>query len=96
MKTGDVVVTVTQADREAARPFMNRYLDGSSFCEDREDLAKTLARHRARAEVAATERAAKVAESPGFIQARDTEWDEGINHAKRFIAAAIRDNRHAE
>ena len=36
------------------------------------------------------ERCAKIAESPGFIQAQDTEWDEGVNYAKRFIAAAIR------
>src|SRR3954447_22878961 len=36
------------------------------------------------------ERCAKVAENPGFIQATDTDWDEGVNHAKKFIAAAIR------
>lgn len=34
--------------------------------------------------------AAKKAENPGFIEARDTEWDEGVNYAKRFVAAAIR------
>lgn len=36
------------------------------------------------------EDAAKVAENPGFIEARDTEWDEGVNYAKSYIAAAIR------
>jgi len=36
------------------------------------------------------ERCAKIAENPGFIQAQDTEWDEGVNYAKRFIANAIR------
>jgi len=36
------------------------------------------------------ERDARVAESGGFIQATDTEWDEGVNYARRFIAAAIR------
>lgn len=36
------------------------------------------------------ERCAKVAENPGFIEARDTEWDEGVNFAKTFIATAIR------
>ena len=43
-------------------------------------------------EIAAAERerCAKIAENPGFIEARDTEWDEGVNYAKRFIAAAIR------
>jgi len=38
----------------------------------------------------AVESCAAIAENPGFIQARDTEWDEGVNYAKRFIAAAIR------
>jgi hypothetical protein len=32
----------------------------------------------------------KVAENPGFIEARDTDWDQGVNYAKRFIASAIR------
>lgn len=41
------------------------------------------------------ERCAKIAENPGFIQARDTEWDEGVNYAKRFIAAAIRNEEKA-
>lgn len=36
------------------------------------------------------EAAARVAESPGFIEARDTDWDAGVNYAKRYIAAAIR------
>lgn len=36
------------------------------------------------------EEAARVAENPGFIQARDTEWDMGVNYAKPFIANAIR------
>lgn len=36
------------------------------------------------------ERCAQIAENPGFIEARDTEWDEGVNFAKQFIAAAIR------
>ena len=33
--------------------------------------------------------AAEVARNPGFIEARDTEWDAGVNDAKRIIAAAI-------
>lgn len=36
------------------------------------------------------ERCAAVAENPGFIEARDSEWDQGVNYAKRYIAAAIR------
>src|SRR5882672_4090104 len=36
------------------------------------------------------ERCAKIAENPGFIQARDSEWDDGVNFAKAFIADAIR------
>lgn len=36
------------------------------------------------------DRCAALAENPGFIQARDTEWDEGVNYAKRIIAEAIR------
>lgn len=36
------------------------------------------------------ERCAKIAENPGFIQAQDTDWDLGVNYAKKFIAAAIR------
>ena len=35
----------------------------------------------------------KVAENPGFIEAQDTEWDLGVNFAKKFIAAAIRSAR---
>ncbi len=58
--------------------------------------AKVLqARIRARAALSAVapeivETCAKVAENPGFIQARDTEWDEGVNFAKEYIAKAIR------
>lgn len=45
----------------------------------------------ARAAIAVViERCAEVAEDPGFVQARDTEWDTGFNYAKRIIAAAIR------
>lgn len=36
------------------------------------------------------ERCAKVAEMPGFEEARDTDFDVGYNHAKRKIATAIR------
>lgn len=43
-----------------------------------------------RAVLVERERCAKIAENPGFIQAQDTEWDEGVNYAKRFIAEAIR------
>jgi len=39
------------------------------------------------------ERCAKIAENPGFIEARDTEWDEGVNYAKTFIANAIRNQQ---
>ena len=44
----------------------------------------------------ALEEAAKVAFNPVFIQARDTEWDEGVNYAKRFISNAIRNLIPAE
>lgn len=45
----------------------------------------------ARAAIAVVrEEAAKIAENPGFIQAQDTEWDEGVNYVKAFIAAALR------
>jgi hypothetical protein len=33
---------------------------------------------------------ARKAENPAFIQARDTEWDEGVNYAKRLIANKLR------
>lgn len=36
------------------------------------------------------DRCARLAENPGFIRAQDTEWDEGVNYAKRFIANVIR------
>ena len=36
------------------------------------------------------ERCALIVENPGFIQARDTEWDAGVNFAKMFIATAVR------
>jgi len=36
------------------------------------------------------EAAAREAESGGFIEARDSEWDEGVNYARSFIAARIR------
>ena len=47
-------------------------------------------------ELARSERAeqkeacARVAETKPFIQARDTDWDEGVNYARKAIAAAIR------
>lgn len=37
---------VAQADRDAAKPFMDRFLDGSSFADDSEELALAFARHR--------------------------------------------------
>jgi hypothetical protein len=61
--------------------------------DDHPDV-QAFARHRLAARLEgkreAYEDAAKVAESPGFIEARDTEWDAGVNYAKRFIADAIR------
>lgn len=39
---------------------------------------------------AAFEAAAREAETGGFIEARDSEWDEGVNYARKFIAARIR------
>lgn len=50
-------------------------------------LALTAIRNAIRAE---NERCAGVADNPGFIEARDTEWDVGVNYAKRYIATAIR------
>lgn len=44
----------------------------------------------AQAIAAERERCAQIAENPGFIQARDTEWDIGVNYAKQYIAMAIR------
>ena len=32
---------------------------------------------------------AEVARRPGFIQAQDTEWDQGVEYAKTFCARAI-------
>ena len=55
------------------------------------ELGRDSARDEARAAIAVViERCAEVAECPGFVQARDTEWDDGFNYAKRLIAAAIR------
>lgn len=31
----------------------------------------------------------EVAGNPGFIECRDTDWDEGVNYAKRFIKQAL-------
>jgi len=42
------------------------------------------------ASVEVIEQCAKVAENPGFVDARDTEWDLGFNYAKKYIAGAIR------
>jgi hypothetical protein len=58
----------------------NRYWEGRYRDEKAEN-------ERLRALV---EGCAAIAENPGFIQAKDTEWDEGVNYAKRFIAKAIR------
>lgn len=48
------------------------------------------------AEDAAYERAAAIALNPGFIEATDTDWDGGVNFAKRFIHKAIRDLKSQE
>lgn len=36
------------------------------------------------------EACARTAANPGFIRAQDTEWDDGVEYAKLFIATAIR------
>jgi len=36
------------------------------------------------------EECAAIALNPGFVEAQDTEWDEGVNYAKAFIAKRIR------
>lgn len=56
-------------------------------------ITRLIAEAEARATKAETERCAGVASNPGFVQARDTEWDAGFNDAKRRIAAAIRQGR---
>lgn len=43
------------------------------------------------AEQSAFERAAKVAEEQPIIYARDTEFDDGVNVARKEIAQSIRD-----
>lgn len=49
---------VTQGDIDASNPFIDRYLDGSSFAEDREELSKAFAAHRIQARKEALEEAA--------------------------------------
>lgn len=44
--TTDRLAEVTQEDRDATRPFMDRFLDGSSFADDRGELEQAFARHR--------------------------------------------------
>lgn len=54
-------------------------------CDD-SNLVQAVARSR----LAERERCAGIAKSPGFVQARDNEWDAGFNAAKYLIAHAIR------
>lgn len=73
-----------------------RYAAERKLCEEAlaaaiKDTADKVVPMIRQAVAAERERCAKIAEeNPGFIEARDTEWDEGVNFAKRFIAAAIR------
>lgn len=67
--------------------------ESSARCSERRlrtIVAETVASVRIQARNAALEEAARVADNPGFIEARDTEWDIGVNDAKRMIATAVR------
>jgi hypothetical protein len=74
-------VQVTQADRDAAVPFMDRYLDGSSFADDANDLAKAFARHRhtAQSDLLAAMREAREAlnETQDFVEDATKQWPAG-------------------
>lgn len=85
-------------EQELAKAF--RWLEASAGC--REDAllcnlyndtailtvgdVRKLAAALSRARAEAMEEAAQIANNPGFIQGRDTEWDEGVNYAKQFTA----------
>jgi len=98
------MIEVRQEDREAAAARVELeisrgnqvgwHLDTPGMIRhklaDKIELTQAFAAHRQQAEDAMLERCARVALSPGFIEARDTEWDEGVNYAKRYIATAIR------
>lgn len=75
------------------RPHARRYL-GSIV--GHEDPVDHVARWFAEVRWQAIEECARIAEDPGFIDARDSEWDEGVNFAKRYIADAIRRLQVAE
>lgn len=42
-------IEVLPVDREAAKPFLDRYLDGSSLSDDRDEIEQAFARHRVEA-----------------------------------------------
>lgn len=93
----DDLIAVTQADKEAAFKLVVGDKvgagDGNTYVVRAPSIAQVeqaFARHRQQAEDAMREHCAEVALSPGFIEARDTEWDTGVNYAKRYIATAIR------
>ena len=91
----DDLIAVTQADREAACAYLSNIAglfgnDAVTKIRDDHPAVVFAATVRQQAEDAMREHCAEVALSPGFIEARDTEWDTGVNYAKRYIATAIR------
>lgn len=80
-------------DEEAAALVKSLVPPGSILIGDsekyREVLTGALVTLVARAVAAERERCARVAQDI-WVNARDTEWDEGVNYAKRRIVAAIR------
>ena len=80
-------------NEQAAALLKNLVPPGPSLIADsekyREVLTGALVTLVTRAVAAERERNARVAQDI-WVDARDTEWDEGVNYAKRLIAAAIR------
>lgn len=89
------IEAATQLDALSAA-YLQSQADLQNALGDRDEAIKQQIRAEDRATRAeqerdeALERAARTAENPGFIEAQDTEWDLGVNFAKKFIAAAIR------
>lgn len=84
---------VDQDVREAAAPlFGGGEQNWESVVRGKADnhpIVQAFARMKEAGRQQGLREAAEVARNPGFIEARDTEWDAGVNDAKRIIAAAI-------
>lgn len=62
------------------------------YCNAKAAARRIVEKIDADEDVESRERYAKIAENPGFIECRDTDWDDGVNFAKKFIAAKIRES----